>query len=81
MQHLKNCVSFKEYRTETNETIADNAEYINAAIPIYNLTEYSDNYSDTSGTLWQFKRDEQPINSNGAFINLIAENCSLFKYK
>ena len=25
---------------------------------IYNLNEYSDNYSDTSGSLWHFKRDE-----------------------
>ena len=27
-------------------------------MPMYNLTEYSDNYSNTSGSLWQFKRDE-----------------------
>ena len=29
----------------------------------------------------QFKRNEQPINNNGAFINLTAENSSSFKYK
>ena len=29
---------------------------------MYNLIEYSDNYSDTSGSLWQFKRDEVPTN-------------------
>ena len=27
-------------------------------MPMYNLIEYSDNYSDTSGNLWTFKRDE-----------------------
>ena len=27
-------------------------------MPMYNLIVYSDNYSDTSGSLWQFKRDE-----------------------
>ena len=27
-------------------------------MPMYNLTEYSDNYYDTSRGLWQFKRDE-----------------------
>ena len=27
-------------------------------MPMYNLTEYSDKYSDTSGSLWGFKRDE-----------------------
>ena len=50
-------------------------------MPMYNLIEYSDNYSDTSGSLWQFKRDEQPINNNGAFIDITAENSSSFKYK
>ena len=48
---------------------------------MYNLIEYSDNYSDTSGSLWQFKRDEQPIDNNGASINLTANNSSSFKYK
>ena len=31
-------------------------------MPMYNLIEYSYNYSDTSGSLWQFKRDEVPAN-------------------
>ena len=30
---------------------------------MYNLIEYSDNYSDTYGSLWQFKRDESPMNN------------------
>ena len=48
---------------------------------MYNLIEYSDNYSDTSGSLCQFKTDEQPIDNNRASINLTAENSSSFKYK
>ena len=36
---------------------------------IYNLIEYSDNYSNTSGKLWQFKRDEQNMsNENSADV-------------
>ena len=31
-------------------------------MPMYNLIEYSDNYSDTSGSLWQFKRGESYMN-------------------
>ena len=31
-------------------------------MPMYNLIEYSDNYSDTSGSLWQFKIDKVPAN-------------------
>ena len=75
---FKNCAPFKECRTETYETFVDDAEHINIAMPMYNLIEYSDNYSDTSESLWQFKRDEQLINNNGAFINLTAENSSSF---
>ena len=36
----------------------DEANHISIAMPIYNLIEYSHNYSDTSRSLWQFKRDE-----------------------
>ena len=45
------------------------------------MIEYSDNYSDISGSLWQFKRDGQPTNNNGVFIDITAENSSSFKYK
>ena len=31
-------------------------------MPMYNLIEYSDNYSKTSGTLWQYYRDERNNN-------------------
>ena len=33
-------------------------------MPIYNLIEYSDNYSDISGRLWGFKRDEITNNAD-----------------
>ena len=33
-------------------------------MPIHNLIEYSDNYSDTSGRLWQFKRGEVAADNN-----------------
>ena len=32
-------------------------------MPMYNLIEYSDNYQDSSSTLYQYKRDEPPDNS------------------
>ena len=46
-------------------------------MPMYNLFEYSDNYSDTSGSLWQFKRDEVPANN----ADLTIDNSQSFKYK
>ena len=46
-------------------------------MPMYNLLEYSDNYSDTSGSLWDFKRDE--IINNADVTN--DDNAYSFKYK
>ena len=46
---------------------------------MYNLIEYSDNYSDTSGSLWQFKRDELNVNDiNTALTN---DNTPSFRCK
>ena len=45
-------------------------EHVNIAMPLYNLIEYDDNYSDTSGNLWQFKRDELNVDDiNTALTN------------
>ena len=46
-------------------------------MPIYNLIQYSTNYSDTSGSLWQFKRDEVLHNHTDLTIN----SSQSFKYK
>ena len=46
-----------------------------------NLIEYSDNYSDTSGSLWQFKRDESPVTNAGNPDNVSTTNSTTFKYK
>ena len=54
---FKNCTPFRKCRTETNETFINTAEYINIAVPMYNLIECSDNYSEMLGRLWQFKGD------------------------
>ena len=74
---FKNCAPFKDCRTEINDTFVDYADFINIAMPMYNLIEYSDNYSDTSGSLWQFKRDE--IINNADVTN--DDNAPSFKYK
>ena len=55
-----------------NNTQIDNAKYIDVVIPMYNLIEYSNNYSKTSGSLWQYYRDDPNDN--------IAQSES-FKYK
>ena len=48
---------------------------------MYNLIEYSDNYSDSSGNLYQFKRDESPMNDDKNSSNVALDNSGSFKYK
>ena len=48
-------------------------------MPMYNLIEYSDNYQDSSATLYQYKRDEPP--DANAVADLTANTSSSFKYK
>ena len=74
---LGNCAPFEKCSTEINETFLDEADFINITMPMYNLIEYSDNYSNASGSLWQFKRDE--IINNADVTN--DNNTSSFKYK
>ena len=57
---LKNCAPFTKCNLEINDEHVDTAENLNVVIPIYNLIEYSDNYQDSSATLYQYKRDEPP---------------------
>ena len=52
---FKNCARFEKCSTEIDGTLVDEANFINITIPMYNMIEYSDNYSDTSGGLWGFK--------------------------
>ena len=49
---FKNCAPFTNCISKINNTQIDNAEYIDIVMPMYNLIEYSDNYSKTSGNLW-----------------------------
>ena len=79
---FKNCAPFKECRTKINGIFADNSRHINIAMAMYNIIEYSDNYSDTSGSLWQFKRDEVEGDVDLTVDdNHVPNNSSSFKYK
>ena len=73
---IKNCAPFEKCRTEINDTFVDEADFINIAMPMHNLIEYIDNYCDTSGSLWQFTREEIATNANVCNVN-----SSSFKYK
>ena len=48
---FENCAPFINCKSEINGTEIDNAKDIDIVMPMYNLIEYSDNYSKTSGSL------------------------------
>ena len=74
---FKNCAPFSTCTTNINDVFVDEANYIYIAMPIYYLIEYSENYSDTSGRLWKFKRNEVPVNN----AELTIDNSQSFNYK
>ena len=43
-------------------------------MPMHNLIEYSDNYSKTSGSLWQCCKDIPAVNNNNAIVNFTDNN-------
>ena len=55
---FKNCAQFTKCITQTDGTTIDDAEDLNLVIPMYSSTEYSSNYSETTGSLWFYSKDE-----------------------
>ena len=76
---LKNCAPFTKWNLEINYEHVDTAENLDIVMPMYNLIEYSDNYQDSSATLYQYKRDEPP--EADAVADLTANNSDSLKYK
>ena len=65
---FKNGAPFRTCDVTINNEHVEKAEDLDIVMPIYNLLEYSDNYQDSTGTLYQFKRDEPP-NDNANVAN------------
>ena len=73
---FKNCAPFTSCISKINNTQIDNAEYIDIVMPMYNLIEYSDNYSKTSGSLWQYCKDRPAVNNNGDIVDFNGANAT-----
>ena len=59
---FKNCAPFTKCISRINNTDIDNAQDIDIVMPMYNLIEYSDNYSKTSRSFWQYNKDDPSDN-------------------
>ena len=60
---FKNCASFTKCINRMKNTDIDNVQDIHIVMPMYSLIEYSDNYSKTSGSLWQYYKDDPNDNA------------------
>ena len=67
---FKNCAPFTNCISEINNTQVDNAKDIDIVMPIYNLIEYSDNYSKTS----EYCKDIPAVGNNNAITNFAENN-------
>ena len=71
---FKNCAPFTNSISKINNIQIDNAEYINVVMLMYNLIEYSDNYSKTSESLWQYCKEIPAVNNEGNIVTFDGTN-------
>ena len=79
---FKNNAPFISCISKINNTLIDNAGNLVVAMPMYNLIKHSKNYRKTTGSLWNYYRDElsdDTSTNNNPNINVI--NSESFKYK
>ena len=55
---FKNCAPFTKCVTKITGTTIDDAEDLDLVMPMYNLIEYSSNYSETTGSVWFYSKGE-----------------------
>ena len=73
---FKNCAPFTNCISKINNADIDNAKYIDIVMPMYSLIEYSDNYSKTSGRLWQYYKDIPAVNNGGDIVSFNEANAT-----
>ena len=78
---FKNCAPFTNCANEVNNTQLDDAQDIDIVMSMYNLIEYSDAYMKTSGSLWQYYRNEPALDNNNNIIDFPANNNNSISFK
>ena len=64
-----------------NDERVDVAENLDLTMNLYNMLEYSDNYADTTASLYQYKKPEQNKANNNDLEDLTVNYSSSFKYQ
>ena len=78
---FKKFASFTICTSEINNTQVDDGQNIDIVMPMYNLIEYSDVYSKTSGCLWQYYSCEPALDNNNNVIDFPANNNNSISFK
>ena len=79
---FKNFTPFTNCISQISYTQIDNAEYIDIVMPIYNLIRCSNNYSKTSGSLWQYCKEISTVDDDGDITDFDDTNeTTSFKFK
>ena len=68
---FKNCPPFIKCTSQINIAEVDDALDTDVVMHVYNLLEYSDIHSKTSGSLWQCYREEPTSDDNNCEISLM----------
>ena len=71
---FKNCVQYTRCVTHINDEHVERAENLDIIMSMYNFLEYSDIDADFSGSLYQFTRDDSPVNNAGNPINIAIQH-------
>ena len=74
---FKNCSPFTACIIKIKNTQVNNAKVIDIVMAMYNLKEYADNYLNTPGRLWQYYRDELPLNKASDFVDFTGADCTV----
>ena len=80
----KNNAPFISCISNINRILVDNAEDLDVIMSLYNLLEYSKNYKKTTGSLWNYYKDELNSgfnNKNRISINYSIKDSDSFNYK
>ena len=58
-----NNAAFRSCISKTNNTFVENVDNFDILMPMYNLLEYSDNYSMTLGSFWNYYKTDETSNN------------------
>ena len=80
---LKNNAPFTSCISKINNTLINNAEDLDIVMPMYNLLEYSKNFRKTTGSFWNYYRDEpnSGLGGNNNNANYSIKDSKSFDYK